>query len=99
MSDLSLPSSTAPRAAPARPAATPAAEKAREFEAVFLTQMVDQMMGTVKIGGIGSGGHAEEMWRGVLAQAVADEIAGQGRTGLAQGVETAISAYRKGDDA
>lgn len=79
----------------ARPgAAAPDAAQsaAREFEAVFLTQAVEDMMRSVDVGGFG-GGHAEETWRSFLARAVADEIAAQGRTGLAQGVQSAIAAY------
>lgn len=69
------------------------ATAARDFESVFLTQMVDQMMKTVKLGGM-DGGHAEEMWRGFLARAIADQIAATGSTGIAQSVERAISAYK-----
>ncbi|KAF0674640.1 rod-binding protein [Profundibacterium mesophilum] len=65
---------------------------AREFEAVFLTQAVEQMMSNVDIGSFG-GGDAEKTWRGFLARAVADEIAAQGRTGIAQSVGVAMSAY------
>jgi len=65
---------------------------AREFEAVFLTQAVEEMMRGVDVGQFG-GGQAEETWRSFLARAVADEIAAQGRTGLAQSVQSAIAAY------
>jgi flagellar protein FlgJ len=79
----------------ARPgAAAPDAAQsaAREFEALFLTQAVEEMMRSVDVGSFG-GGHAEETWRSFLAQAVADEIAAQGRTGLAQSVQSVIASY------
>ncbi|WP_212522764.1 rod-binding protein [Actibacterium sp. MT2.3-13A] len=79
----------------ARPgAAAPDAAQsaAREFEALFLTQAVEEMMRSVDTGSFG-GGQAEETWRSFLARAVADEIAAQGRTGLAQSVQSAIGAY------
>lgn len=65
----------------------------QEFEAVFLTQAIDEMLKTVNIGSMG-GGHAEETWRGFLAKSIADEIAQSGVTNISGGVSTAISAYR-----
>ncbi|KKK68390.1 hypothetical protein LCGC14_2944530 [marine sediment metagenome] len=67
-------------------------EVAKSFEAMFLTEAVDQMLRQVDIGSFG-GGHAEETWRGFLARAVADQIADQGGTGIAGTVDTAIAAY------
>ncbi len=67
---------------------------AREFEALFLTQAVDEMMKTVDLGSFG-GGNAEETWRSFLARAIADEIAGKSSIGLANSVETSIAAYNK----
>ena len=86
------PGATGPAPAGADPEARRAAQ---EFEAVFLTQVVEEMMSTVDIGSFGRG-EAEDMWRGILAQSVADEIAAQGRTGIAQSVEGTIAAYRGG---
>lgn len=68
---------------------------AREFEAVFLSQAVEEMLKNVDIGSFG-GGHAEETWRSFLARAYAEELAAQGTTGIAQGVESTIAAYTKG---
>jgi len=79
----------------ARPgAAEPGAAQnaAREFEALFLTQAVEEMMRSVDVGDFG-GGHAEETWRSFLARAIADEIAAQGRTGVAQSVQSVIASY------
>ncbi|MEO0712353.1 MAG: hypothetical protein AAFU41_11595 [Pseudomonadota bacterium] len=73
-------------------AASKEAWAAQEFEAVFLTQAIDEMLKTVKIGSMG-GGHAEETWRGFLAKSIADEIAQSGVTNISGGVTTAISAY------
>ena len=74
-------------------AAPDAARKAaREFEAVFLTQTVDEMMKSVDIGSFG-GGQAEEIWRGFMARAYADQMAQQGGTGIARSVEATIRAY------
>jgi flagellar protein FlgJ len=78
----------------ARPATSAEVETAREFEAMFLSQTVDQMLKTVPEGMLG-GGHAEEMWRSFLARAIADEIASGGRVGVAQSVEAAIAGYNR----
>lgn len=65
---------------------------AREFEAVFLTQVVDEMMRTVDVGNFGAG-HAEETWRSFLARAFADEIADSGSFGVAESVERMVANY------
>lgn len=101
-----LPPLNAPRAAKAA-AGTPATEQAqaaqhkdkaaaasRDFESVFLTQMVEQMMKTVKLGGM-DGGHAQEIWRSFLARAIADQIANTGTTGIAQSVDRVLKAYKE----
>ncbi|MFC2970554.1 rod-binding protein [Acidimangrovimonas pyrenivorans] len=66
---------------------------AQEFEAVFLTQTVDQMMKTVKLGDM-DGGHAEATWRSFLAREMAQQIADSGTTGIAQRIETMLKAYK-----
>lgn len=68
---------------------------AQQFEAEFLAQAVEEMLGTIPAGSFG-GGHGEELWRSFLARAYADELAARGTTGLAASVESAIAAYRRG---
>ncbi|MGI3170973.1 rod-binding protein [Pseudooceanicola sp. C21-150M6] len=70
-------------------------QAAREFEALFLTQVMDEMLKTVNLGDM-SGGFAEETWRSFLARAYADELAARGTTGISQSVERSIGAYRAG---
>ncbi|GHF36286.1 rod-binding protein [Seohaeicola zhoushanensis] len=89
----SLQVATARLQAQAEKAASPEAKKAaREFEAVFLTQTVDEMLKSVDIGSFG-GGEAEETWRSFLARAYADQIAEQNSTGIARSVLQTIAAY------
>ena len=76
-------------AAPTDPVKT----AAQEFESVFLTQVMEEMLKTVNLGSL-DGGFAEETWRGFLARAYADELAQQGTTGIARSVEESITAYR-----
>eukprot|EP00903_Cladosiphon_okamuranus_P020422 g18742.t1 len=71
----------------------PAKTAAKEFEAVFLTQVMEEMLKTVPLGDMG-GGFAEETWRSFLARAYADQLVEQGTTGIAASVENSISAYR-----
>ena len=62
------------------------AETARSFEAVFLGQMTQLMLESVEQGGEFSGGHGEEMFRGVLAEKLGTEIAKRGGIGIAPAV-------------
>lgn len=76
-------------ATPALPAQTPIRdpkETAREFEAVFIGQMTKLMLESVEIGEQFSGGHGEEMFRGVLAEEIGGQIARGGGIGLAPAV-------------
>ena len=85
----------------ARPGAVPpstAQSAAREFEAVFLSQAVEEMLKSVDTGPFGAG-HAEETWRSFLARAYADQLAGQGLSGVTQSVEATIRAYQGAEEA
>lgn len=62
------------------------AETARNFEAVFLGQMTQLMLESVEKSGEFSGGHGEEMFRGVLAEKLGTEIARRGGIGIAPAV-------------
>jgi len=73
------------------------AEKtAREFEAVFLGQMAKLMLESVELGDQFSGGHGEEMFRGVLAERVGEEMARGGGIGLAPAVLEQIIKLQEG---
>jgi peptidoglycan hydrolase FlgJ len=77
----------APAPRPPVPHRETAAEKtARDFEAVFLGQMAKLMMESVEVGDEFSGGHGEEMFRGVLAETLGAEMAKGGGVGLAPAV-------------
>jgi Rod binding domain-containing protein len=72
----------APVPRPSRAASDPA-RTARDFEAVFMGQITKIMMETVDTGEQFSGGHGEEMFRGVLAEEMGKAIAQRGGIGLA----------------
>lgn len=84
MSEVSkLPVAPLP-AVPRLNAAGPSAEKtAQEFEATFIGQMTKLMLESVPSDDQFSGGHGEEMFRGVLAEKLGGEIAKRGGIGLA----------------
>ncbi|MDY1009925.1 rod-binding protein [Sphingomonas sp. CFBP9019] len=76
-----------------------AAQTAKSFEAVFLGQMTQMMMATVETDGAFSGGHGEEMFRGVLAEKLGTAIAAAGGVGLAPAVLRQIIALQEGSAA
>lgn len=86
---------TPPTPAPA-PRRDAAAATAREFEAVFLGQMTKLMLESVELGDQFSGGHGEEMFRGVLAETLGGEMARQGGVGLAPAVLAQIIRLQEG---
>ena len=83
---VSSPGATPPPPLSSTPRPQDPKETARTFEAVFLGQMAKMMMETVEIGDQFSGGHGEEMFRGVLAERLGEEMARQGGIGLAPAV-------------
>lgn len=58
------------------------AETARAFEAVFIGQMTQLMLESVENGEF-SGGHGEQMFRGVLSEHLGTAISARGGLGLA----------------
>jgi Rod binding domain-containing protein len=94
VSTITLPSGPAPqlpRVAARDPAAT-----ARAFEAVFIGQMTKIMLETVPTEGPFSGGHGEEIFRGVLAEKMGDAVAAHGGIGLAPTVLAQIARMQEG---
>lgn len=82
---------------PARPAPTAAqAKAATQFEAVFLGQMMQLMLGSVEPGEF-SGSHGEAMFRGVLAEKLGTEVAKRGGIGLAPAVLEQIVKMQEGN--
>ena len=74
------------------PHETKAVQTAKDFEAVFLTQFVDEMMKTTGATAFGSEKQAE-MWRSFMSEAVAKHLVEQAGLGLSGNVEQMISAY------
>jgi peptidoglycan hydrolase FlgJ len=76
--------------APAMPATAPtqaqAAKAAQEFEAVFLSQMLQPMFDGVNTDGTFGGGFAEEIYRGLMLENIGREMAASGGIGLSDAV-------------
>ncbi|SDH85742.1 rod-binding protein [Roseospirillum parvum] len=58
-------------------------EVAQDFEAVFLSQMFEQMWSSVDVDPLFGGGHAEKVWRSLLNQEYGKALAAGGGVGLA----------------
>lgn len=86
--------SSATSVATTRSTTTDANRAALEFEVVFLSQAVEEMMRSTSAGAFG-GGHGEETWRSFLARAFAEQIASTGATGIASSVAAGITAYEQ----
>ncbi|MEI4485522.1 rod-binding protein [Frigidibacter sp. MR17.14] len=69
-----------------------AAEAGKQFETVFLTQTMQEMLKNAGKGAIGSS-NAEQTWNSFLAEAIAKKVADSGTTGIAQSVERMLTAY------
>lgn len=91
----SVPPVSVPISAPAATQGSFATEgdALKSFEAVFLSQVVDEMMKTVDIDAT-MGAHSAEMWRSVLSQALADGLMESGGLGIADSIESKINAYK-----
>ncbi|MFT6676427.1 MAG: Rod binding domain-containing protein [Sulfitobacter sp.] len=76
----------------ARAEALKAEQTSKDFEAVFLTQFVDEMMKSAGPNAFG-GEQQAEMWRSFMSEAVAKQLVEQGGLGLAATVNQAINAY------
>ncbi|MEN2786116.1 rod-binding protein [Sphingomonas qilianensis] len=78
-----------------QPTNDPAAT-AREFEAVFIGEVTKIMLESANTDTGFSGGHGEEMFRGVLAEELGKEIAKRGGVGLAPAVMDQIIRLQGG---
>ena len=95
MSPLSTPAAATTGAAPSIP--TPKSkETAQAFEATFIGQMTQLMLESVEEGEF-SGGHGEQMFRGVLSEHLGTAIAAKGGIGLAPAVMDQIIKLQGGN--
>ncbi len=69
-------------------------QSAKEFEAVFLSQFVDEMMKTVDMSEAG-GGKDTHMWRSFMSEAISKSLVDRGGLGLAGNIQQMMSAYKQ----
>ncbi|WP_116653879.1 rod-binding protein [Pelagibacterium sediminicola] len=65
-------------------------EKAVELEGVFLNTLVSEMFKGLETDSMFGGGHAEETWRGMMAEQYADLMARSGGIGIADQMVAAL---------
>lgn len=68
---------------------------ARDFEAVFISQMFEQMWAGVKTDGPGGGGSGEAIFRSLMIQDIGRQLANQGGIGLADAVKREMLAMQE----
>ncbi len=79
-------SSKAPNLNPAGKTNEQIRAAAEDFEAVFLTQMVEQMFSGVSTDGMFGGGQGEKIFRSMMAQEYGKVMASNGGVGIADEV-------------
>ncbi len=73
-------------------------KNAREFEAVFLAQMLQPMVRSPESAPPFGGGFAEDVWRDMLADAMGKEISRAGGIGVADAVVAQVLADREASE-
>lgn len=73
-----------------------AKEVGREFEAMFLSQMLQPMFESVKTDGMFGGGHGEDSFKGFLVDEYAKSMARQGNLGIADMISKQVMEYSQG---
>lgn len=68
---------------------------AKDFEAVFISQMLRHMFADVGKEGIMYGGNAEEMWRDMLTEEYGKVVAGAGGIGIAPHVKAELTKLQE----
>ena len=71
-------------------------ETAVDFEAQFLSQMLQPMFEGIKTDGPFGGGHAEKMWQSMLVQEYGKSLAQSGGVGLADEVQKQLLRAQEG---
>jgi flagellar protein FlgJ len=85
-------------AQPARPTALERKldEAAKDFESVFLSQMLQTVWDTVPTDGVMGGGSGESIFRSLMIQDIGRQMANQGGIGLAPGIKAELLNLQEG---
>ena len=77
---------------------TKASDAAEEFEAFFMTQVMESIFAGVKTDGPFGGGFGEGVFRSLLFQEFGKEMAARGGVGIADAVQKEILRIQEGAD-
>lgn len=81
---------------PKQPAAPPGSAKAaQDFEAMFLSQMLQQMFTGIRSDGLFGGGQGEEMFRSLLIDEYGKDMAKRGGIGIAGAIQSSLLAAQE----
>lgn len=76
---------------------SPSQKVSKDFEAVFLQQMIDTMFSTIEGGGTFGDSNASETWRGMLSEQYAKSIVQAGGIGIADAVQRELISLQEGN--
>lgn len=76
-----------------------ASDAAREFEAVFIAQMLAPLFSSVETPQIAGGGKSEEIFKSLLQESYAKAMAERGGFGIAAHVKSALIDLQSADSA
>ena len=83
----------------AKPQATPLAARAekaaKDYESVFISQMLGAMFSGIKSDGITGGGQGEEMFRSLMINEYGKSLAAQGGFGLADQMKAQLLKHQE----
>ncbi len=83
----------------AKPQATPMAARAekaaKDYESVFISQMLGAMFSGIKSDGVTGGGQGEEMFRSLMINEYGKSIAAQGGFGLADQMKAQLLKHQE----
>ena len=71
---------------------------AKDYEAVFISQMLGAMFSGIKSDGVTGGGQGEEMFRSLMINEYGKSIAAQGGFGLADQMKAQLLKHQEGLD-
>lgn len=69
-------------------------ETARQFEAFFIHQMLEHMSEGIESPEVYGGGSAENIFRSMLNEKIADEVSHNSNLGIAETIEKQIQRYQ-----
>lgn len=73
-------------------------KSAKDFEAMFISQMLQPMWEGVEVNSMFGGGHGEEVMRGILVQEYGKSVVNTGGFGLSDAIKSEMIKIQQGAD-